>query len=355
MTRHKVLQPSLPLPLEMPLVTDGTSAVAPLAVASSGGASKTTSVLPPLTKAQVHYWGELCGVLAQAGARELASAEDFPPEVRPSQPTLTAMVERGLLSRRQRAWHLTRHWYARLTELRLSAVDTPQLRVSERPGPGLPSYAELTAWEALCRWLDTQPRQRARLPFATFPAFVGDDADTQQALGASAVVPIGLLRGMRKARLVRHTSACEWVLARTWRSRLVRLWHGLDQAQGELPTEKPAPAAPRSLVAGIDTWILNWRVEESLPARLRRDLDDYQEQAREAESEVETRWRYDGAPLRMYRWGTRGKWRRRLLVVCAAQPLAAPGDPQGALGRHPCAGPARSRVPLAAHARAGAR
>jgi hypothetical protein len=68
-----------------------------------------------------------------------------------------------------------------------------------------------------------------------------------------------------------------------------------------------APAEVRSLVVGIDTWILNWRVEENLPARLRRDLDEYQEQAHEAEAEVETRWRYDGVPLRMYRWGTRAE------------------------------------------------
>jgi hypothetical protein len=112
---------------------------------------------------------------------------------------------------------------------------------------------------------------------------------------------------MRRARLVRHTSTCEWVLARAWRQRLLALWQGLDLAQRELPMQAAIQPGARSLVAGIDTWILNWQVEESLPARLRRDLDDYQDQAREAESEVETRWGYDGAPLRMYRWGTRAE------------------------------------------------
>jgi hypothetical protein len=177
-------------------------------------ATSEVSSLPPLTKAQVHYWRELCGVLAQAGTAGLPSAEDFPSELRPSPAKLNAMVERGILSRRQRAWHLTRHWYARMTELRLAAVETPQLRVSERPAPGLPSYAELKAWEALCRWLDTQPHQRARLPFVGFTTFIAEDPETQLALGEAGEGPTAFLRGMRKARLVRHSSTCEWVLAR---------------------------------------------------------------------------------------------------------------------------------------------
>jgi hypothetical protein len=308
MARRKVMLPTLALPLERPSqAVDGTAALASLAASPTTTAIIGACSLPPLTKAQVHYWRELCGVLAQAGPAGLPSADDFPPELRPTPVTLKAMTERGLVSRRQRAWHLTRHWYTRLTVLRQAAVDTPQLRVTERPSPGLPSYAELKDWEALCRWLDTQPRQRARLPFATFPAFVAADAEAQLALGDAAEVPSGILRAMRKARLVRHTGTCEWVLARAWRARLVALWHGLDQAQREVPGQAATPVVARSLVAGIDTWILNWQVEESLPARLRRDLDAYQEQAREAEAEVETRWRYDGVPLQMYRWGTRAE------------------------------------------------
>jgi hypothetical protein len=74
----------------------------------------------------------------------------------------------------------------------------------------------------------------------------------------------------------------------------------------ELPAVMQATMAqPRSLVAGIDTWVLNWRVDEALPPRLRKDLDDYQTEAREAETELETRWLYDGVPLPMYRWGTK--------------------------------------------------
>jgi hypothetical protein len=208
----EVVQPSLALSLEM----DGNLALsgAPELVEACPS-SASTAGLPPLTQAQVHYWRELCGALTQADRAGLASAVDFPPDLAPSRPTLTAMVERGILARRQRAWHLTRAWYARLTALRLAAVDTPPLRISERPGPGLPSYAELQAWEALCRRLDTQPCQRARLPFTEFAAFAAADrAEALPALGEVPEVPIGVLRGMRRARIVRHTNRCEWVLAR---------------------------------------------------------------------------------------------------------------------------------------------
>jgi hypothetical protein len=156
-----------------------------------------------LTKAQVHYWRELCGVLTLAGAAGVSSAEAFPPALAPSYSTLKAMVEYGILVRRHRAWHLTRRWYTRLTALRAEAVNTPQLRPCERPAPGLPSYDELQAWEAICRWLDTQPRQRARLPFADLATFTtNEDAEALPALGETPDVPAGLLRGMRGARLV---------------------------------------------------------------------------------------------------------------------------------------------------------
>jgi hypothetical protein len=220
------------------------------------------------------------------------------------------MVAYGILARRHGAWHLTRHWYARLTALRLEAVDTPPLRPCERPAPGLPSYAELQAWEAICRWLDTQPRHRTRLPFLGLAGFtLHEDAEALPALGETSEgqeLPAGLLRGMRTARLVRHTSACEWVLAKAWRERLLALWQGYDRLKRELPAVLTAAVAQaRSLVAGIDTWVLNWRVDEALPPRLRKDLDDYQTQAREAETELETHRLYDGVPLRMYRWGTK--------------------------------------------------
>jgi hypothetical protein len=262
--------------------------------------------LPPLTKAQVHYWRELCGELSRAGTAGLPTAEAFPLRLRPTHATLKAMVTYGILARRHRAWHLTRPWYAQLSALRAEAVDTPQLRPCERPAPGLPSYAELQAWEAICRWLDSQPRQRARLPFTGLVAGTTQEhPEALPALGETPEVPAGLLRGMRKARLVRHTNSCEWVLAKAWRERLLVCWQGYDRLKRELPAVLKTVASARSLVAGIDTWVLNWRMEEALPARLRKELDDYQTQAREEETELDTRWVYDGAPLRMYRWGTK--------------------------------------------------
>jgi hypothetical protein len=309
MTRRKlrpstdIAQPSFELP---PMVEGNLALASGPRDAAAVLSSASTDGLPPLTKAQVHYWRELCGVLSQAGPAGLSCAEAFPPALCPSRATLKAMVERGILVRRQRAWHLTRAWYARLTALRLSSVDTPQLRVSERPGPGLPSYAELHGWEAICRWLDTQPRQRARLPFAELTAFVAEQPEPVPGLGEVPEVPTGLLRNMRRARIVRHTSACEWVLSKTWREQLRALWQGFDWLQREVSTAAvKAEAKARSLIAGIDTWVLNWRTDVALPARLRSALDDYQAQARDEETELDTRWVYDGVPLRMYRWGTK--------------------------------------------------
>jgi hypothetical protein len=344
MTARKVLRkvdvaqsslelPSVPVAVLEPVV-DGSLALAVATVpapsassASSAAGQRGLPGLPPLTKARVHYWRELCGALSWAGTTGLPSAAAFPPAARPDRADLKALVAYGIVTRRKRAWHLTRRWHARLSALQAEAVDTPPLRLCERPAPGLPSYAELQAWEAICCWLDTQPRQRARLPFSALATFArqyssealsalglgereGETSEAEREAREGRDVPAGLLRGMRSARLVRHTRACEWVLAKAWRERLLALWQGYDRCKRELPAVvQAALAEPRSLVAGIDTWVLNWRVEEAepLPPRLRKDLDDYQAQAREAETEVETRWLYDGVPLRMYLWGTKAE------------------------------------------------
>jgi hypothetical protein len=197
-------------------------------------------------------------------------------------------------------------------------VDHAPLRVADRPGPGLPTYDELHACEAICRWLDAQPRSRARLPFA------GLDLE-----GAEPGLPVEVLRLMHRHKLVRHMAACEWALARRWKPILLGLWDGLDAAmrRPEVKDVVPTPT-PVSLVAGIDTWHLNWcageraiRAGTALPARLRARLDELQERAREEETEVDTPWRYDGAPLHMYRRGNEGGkrnwWGQRLVVVCA--------------------------------------
>src|SRR5258708_18422631 len=151
--------------------------------------------LPPPTKAQVHYWRELCGVATLHGAVGVRD-DQWPPELAPSKATLRALVARGLFVRRGRAWHLRRDWYTRVGALRGRAVPTPPLTLAERPGPNLPTYAELERWEPVCRWLDAQPRRRARLPFAGLGT-----------LRAASALPLAALTGLRKYRLVRHTSA----------------------------------------------------------------------------------------------------------------------------------------------------
>src|SRR5215469_817816 len=100
MVRKKV-RPSMEIvqtPFELPPVVEGSLARA----VGSGDAeaalsTASTDEFAPLTKAQVHYWRELCGVLTQVGPAGLPSAEDFPPALCPSRATLHAMVERGIL------------------------------------------------------------------------------------------------------------------------------------------------------------------------------------------------------------------------------------------------------------------
>jgi len=295
--------------------------------------------LPPPTKAQVFYWAQLCGELDLRGTSGITEAQGWPADLVPSQATLKALQQRGLVARRDRAWKLRRRWYERLSALKARAVNTPPLALADRPAPNLPTYAELDAWEAVCRWLDAQLGRKARLPFVGLESLPGQAQGTtgeiprgeetapagpfavdQLLLGALLQVQrahevaeraagehTALLRGMRHYRLVRHTAGCAWALSPRWREKLRDLHAGIERALREYaPPEPSAPA--RSLCAGLDTWALNWVVDEkALPARLRRELDDLQELARAREGEVETAWVYDGVPLRMYQAGVRGK------------------------------------------------
>jgi hypothetical protein len=162
----------------------------------------------PATMAQVAYWRELCGAISLTGTDGMHDG-DWPADLAPSRPTLHAMAECKLIVRRQRAWHLKRKWHAYLQYLRLTAVPTPALTVAERPAPGLPTYAELQVWEAICRWLDGQAQCRARLPMSAIPE-VGD-------------VSSETLLAMRKARIVRPRSDCRWSLSPRWKSILLEL------------------------------------------------------------------------------------------------------------------------------------
>ncbi len=236
---------------------------------------------------------------ASSAARSLlrrarGMADDaWPADLAPTRPTLKALVERRIIVRRRRAWHLKRGWYGRIAALRARAVPTPRESFAERPRPDLPSYAEIEGFERICRWLDAQPKRRARLPFVGLI----------EQLGAESEVPIALLHLMRKYRLARHTSTCEWALSPTWKDRLRALWDGVDREVREQFPRQPTPSDPYVVAAGIDTWYLNRIDPAGLPLTLRHELDDLQQRAVEDEEEVDTRWMYDGAPLRMYRAG----------------------------------------------------
>ncbi len=245
--------------------------------------------VPPPTKAQALYWRELCQVVALRGASGLRDGE-WPPDLAPSRLTLRSLVERRLLVRRSGAWHLRRRWQDTLDALAAIAVPTPPLRIAERPAPDLPTFAEIEAYEEVCLWLDTQPRRRARLPFTELPDVSGD-------------VP----RGMRKYRLVRHTSECFWVLSPTWKDRLLKLWHGVMREQGTRESAELEELAPVSVACGLDTWYLNRIDHDGLPLHLRRQLDDLQAEAKEVDDEITTPWVYDGAPLKLYRSGVSAK------------------------------------------------
>jgi hypothetical protein len=281
---------------------DGALALSPLGTAEANAAATAerladyaqswgitiSSDFIPATKAQVAYWRELCGAISPRGVGGMQDS-DWPTDLTPSKATLQAMAERRLIVRRRRAWHLKRKWHAWLQYLRLTAVPTPALTISERPAPGLPTYTELQVWEALCRWLDGQPQCRARLPMADVPG-VGE-------------VSAELLRAMRKAKLVRHRSDCTWALSPSWKAILLALWHGVIKAEGERQSGARNDPIPFSVAAGIDTWYLNRLDPAGLTSELKMQLEDLQEQARHNDEEVETPWRFDGTPLLMYRAG----------------------------------------------------
>jgi hypothetical protein len=276
---------------ELALVPED-NAVADVADRAAENARAWGLIIPtdftPATNAQVAYWRELCGAISLTGKDGMRDT-DWPADLAPSRPTLQAMADRGLIVRRRRAWHLKRKWYAWLQYLRQTAIPSPVLTIAARPAPGLPTYAELQMWEAVCRWLDGQPQCHAQLPMTDIPGVGEVSSET--------------LIAMRRARLVRHRNDCFWALSPRWKEILLQLWHGMTKAEGErCPGSAPAPV-PQSVAAGIDTWYLNRLDPNGLTPELQMQLEDLQELARHNDEEVETPWRYDGTPLLMYRAG----------------------------------------------------
>src|SRR5262249_48893169 len=152
----------------------------------------------------------------------------------------------------------------RLSSLRQRAVPTPRQTLTARPRPDFPSYLELEAIEGICRWLDAQPRRRARLPFMGL---------VEARVGLRSETPAPLLHLMQKHRLVRHTSTCDWVLSPTWKERLLALWQGVKREVRELASPVPSSSAePYVVAAGLDTWYLNRFDPAGLPTALRHQL-----------------------------------------------------------------------------------
>jgi hypothetical protein len=262
--------------------TNATATAARLAEYAQSWGIPIPPEFTPATKSQVAYWRELCGAISLTSTEGMRDGS-WPADLAPAKPTLQAMVERRLIVRRRRAWHLKRKWYTWLQYLRLTAVLTPPLNIAERPAPGLPSYAELLVWEAVCRWLDGQPQCRARLPMVDVPDVGEVSSETCLA--------------MRKRKLVRHRSNCVWALSPRWKALLLQLWHGITKADGERTLCTFGEPIPFSVAAGIDTWYLNRLDPGGLTPELRMQLEDLQEVARHNDEEVETAWRYDGTPL----------------------------------------------------------
>ncbi len=267
-------------------------------VASLLPADDPALTLPPPTKDQVAYWRELVGVLHTHGKNGVSDT-DWPADLKPSRTTLRALEESKIITRRKRTWRLTKQGQLRLAACVERAVPTPPLTIPERPGPSFPTYAEMERWEQVCRWLDAQPKRHSRLPFVGLldlrPSYLSTDT------------PLPELQSMRRYRIVRHTASCEWVLSPTWKTRLLDLWQGRKKLlrDGSPPdTAVEQTLLPRIVAAGLDTWYLNWLSDVALPPRLRAKLDALQAQAREEECELDTPWKYDGAPVQMYRFGS---------------------------------------------------
>jgi hypothetical protein len=240
--------------------------------------------LPPVTRAHVRYWRELCQAIARCGSVGMPN-DGWPEGFTPSRLTLQAMVGYGLIVRRSRAWHLRRSALERLAELEATAAPIPHLTLLDRPVPDLPTFAELSRFEDIARYLDTLPGRRERLPFA-----------------GCTVTPTEL-KNMRRWKLLRHVTGCYWQLYSGWKARLEEYWRAVVQEQGERVPPPDPERPPHVVAAGIDTWYLNVIDDEGLPSKLRQSLDELQRQAQDDEEEIDLDVLVDGAPLRLFRFG----------------------------------------------------
>ena len=291
-------------------------------------------------------------VLAQALRRPLAGEgpgmtdEAWPADLAPTKPTLKALVERGIIVRRGRAWHLKRDWYRRICCPARSVPCRPRMprwpSVRARTCPATPRSK---GFEQICRWLDAQPKRRARLPFVgPARAARGGERGADRAAAPHAQVP----------RRPAHLAPASGRSPRPGRTACGHLWDGVDREVREQFPVQPTPSDPVRGGGGHRHVVPQPHRPRRAPldaaARAGRAAGS---KAAEDEEEVDTRWVYDGVPLRMYRAGvSTEQGRRRLLVLHPAQQLARPPHPSGAARGHRGPGAAWARNASGASRRA---
>jgi hypothetical protein len=183
-----------------------------------------------------------------------------------------------------------------------------------------PSYRHLRHWEAVCRYLDSQPYRSVAYPFPTDPP-----------------ISARLLKRMARFGLVRHRDTdCRWRLSPRWQAILVRLWQGAigeEVAQEEAGPPTADPDQPFVVDCGVDTLYAHLLSEQPLPAPLVARCDALKAQAQVEDTSIETPWVVLGAPLSMYKAGkgTNGSGRgvswsyilrnAQVMVVLRKQPL----------------------------------
>ena len=167
----------------------------PTASTTTAASSVLDDGLPPPTHAQIEYWRKLCGELTQA-RRAWPDDGAWPTDLAPTRPTLTALVERGLIVRRTRRGTSSATGTAALLAASAGGAHA-SATLAERPRPDLPSYAEIEGFEDLPLAGCPAPTSWARLPFVGLGERVWGQSET----------PTPLLHLMRKHRVARHTQS----------------------------------------------------------------------------------------------------------------------------------------------------
>ena len=246
--------------------------------------------LPPPTHSQVEYWRKLCGELTTPRERLTAGSG------RPSWSRRAHIACPGparSIVRRKRAWHLKRDWY---TELPRCASEPCRPRARRWPPVLAPTCPATRRWRAsrasAAGWMHSPSDGHAS-------RFVG-------------LVESGVGSAARRRRLC--STSCTNT---TWsgtpppasgrcrpRGRIASSPSGRRRPRGARGAAARSRAAePYVAAAGIDTWYLNRIDPAGCHFRCGTSWTSCSSSAVEDEEEIDTRWVYDGTPLRMYRAG----------------------------------------------------